>query len=182
MNTAETSARIQDYLAAVEREAAALPAERRQELLADLSEHIEVALTERPDRVTEVLRELGDPRTIAATALHEAGGSAHKPTSSGVHPSVVALLLGLAAPASLVWVPLQPLMWVVGLALLWTSPRWTTGHKAIGTVTGVVAPLAVSVVAVAVDPAGATPQMLFALAVIVLGLAGAVWLWFTRKR
>jgi uncharacterized membrane protein len=182
MTTAETSTRIQEYLATVEREASALPAERRQELLADLSEHIEVALTERPDSVTEVLRELGDPRAIAATALHEAGGSAHKPTSSGVHSSVVALLLGLAAPASLVWVPLQPLMWVVGLALLWTSSRWTTVHKVIGTVTGVLAPLAVSVAAVTIDPAGQTPQMLLALTVNVLGLAGAVWLWFTRKR
>lgn len=182
MKTDETSARIQEYLAAVEQEATALPAERRQELLGDLSEHIEVALTERPDRVTEVLRELGDPRTVAATALHEAGVSAHKPTRRGVHPSVVALLLGLAAPASIVWVPFQPLLWVVGLALLWTSPHWTTRHKAIGTVAGVIAPLAVSVVAVTVDPAGRHAQLLFALAVIVLGLAGAVWLWFTRKR
>lgn len=65
---------VRDYLAAVEREASALPAERRQELVADLAEHIEIALAERPggsDR--EILRELGDPRTIAATALQESG-------------------------------------------------------------------------------------------------------------
>lgn len=68
---------VRDYLSAVEREASALPADRRQELLADLAEHIEVTCAERPDAaIGEVLAELGDPRTIAATALAEAGNGA----------------------------------------------------------------------------------------------------------
>ncbi|MGQ4427819.1 hypothetical protein ACN6LL_002927, partial [Streptomyces violaceoruber] len=67
---------VRDYLAAVEREASALPADRRQELLADLAEHIDVTRAERPDVATgEILAGLGDPRTIAATALAEAGSS-----------------------------------------------------------------------------------------------------------
>lgn len=58
----KTSDLVQDYLRAVEREASALPAERRQELLADLAEHIEVTRAERPDTaVVVVLAELGDP-------------------------------------------------------------------------------------------------------------------------
>lgn len=65
---------VRDYLCAVEREGSALPADRRQELLADLAEHIEVARAERPDAaIGKILAELGDPRTIAATALAEAG-------------------------------------------------------------------------------------------------------------
>jgi hypothetical protein len=39
---------VRTYLSAVERESSALPADRRQELLTDLAEHIEVTRTERP--------------------------------------------------------------------------------------------------------------------------------------
>ncbi|CAB65588.1 MULTISPECIES: HAAS signaling domain-containing protein [Streptomyces] len=53
---------VRDYLAAVEREASALPADRRQELLADLAEHIDVTRAERPDVATgEILAGLGTP-------------------------------------------------------------------------------------------------------------------------
>ncbi|WP_180930287.1 hypothetical protein [Streptomyces sp. AJS327] len=78
---------IQNYLAAVEREASALAPERRQELRADLAEHIEAALDERPDAVEEVLRELGDPRTIVATVLRETGapsGAAEEPDADAI--------------------------------------------------------------------------------------------------
>lgn len=58
---------VRNYLSAVERESSALPADRRQELLADLAERIEVTRTERPDAaIGGILTELGDPRTIAA--------------------------------------------------------------------------------------------------------------------
>ncbi|WP_433340876.1 HAAS signaling domain-containing protein [Streptomyces sp. CA-253872] len=67
---------VRDYLAAVARESALLPASARQELIADLGEHIEVALAQRPGSVREILAEVGDPRTIAATAMQELGGAA----------------------------------------------------------------------------------------------------------
>lgn len=95
---------VRDYLSAVEREASTLPADRHQELLADLAEHIEVARAERPDTaIGEVLTELGDPRTIAATALAEAGnGAAGTPARDGAparhgkaHPLVPLLMLTL---------------------------------------------------------------------------------------
>jgi hypothetical protein len=69
----DTHPEIRRYLLAVDREAAALPADRRAELLDDLAEHIEVSLTERPGAIPEILAELGDPRDIAATALQEHG-------------------------------------------------------------------------------------------------------------
>ncbi|MGJ5748651.1 HAAS signaling domain-containing protein [Streptomyces puniciscabiei] len=57
------------------RETAGLSPERRNELLADLEEHIAVALAAKPatgdDQVRTVLARLGAPRTIAATALGE---------------------------------------------------------------------------------------------------------------
>lgn len=66
---------VKKYLATVAREAAGLSPERRNELLADLEEHIAVALAEASasgdDEIRAVLARLGDPRTIAATALGE---------------------------------------------------------------------------------------------------------------
>ncbi|MER0443688.1 hypothetical protein ABR738_03740 [Streptomyces sp. Edi4] len=116
---------VRDYLHAVERESSALPAERRQELLADLAEHIEVTRAERPDAaIGDILAALGDPRAIAATALAEAGsgpagglggGTAGAPARSDagaaarsvagastrrgkVHPLVPLLMLTLSLP------------------------------------------------------------------------------------
>ncbi|MEW2290575.1 hypothetical protein [Streptomyces sp. NPDC047841] len=74
-----TSPSVQAFLAAVERETSALPADRRQELLADLAEHIEVALSERPGQEQAILAELGDPRTIAATALESGPTAPQRP-------------------------------------------------------------------------------------------------------
>ncbi|WP_420712467.1 HAAS signaling domain-containing protein, partial [Streptomyces sp. SPB78] len=67
---------VRDYLAAVARESALLSPDVRQELMADLGEHIEVALAQRPGGVREILAEMGDPRAIAATAMQELGGGA----------------------------------------------------------------------------------------------------------
>ncbi|MFD3850818.1 hypothetical protein ACFWVB_33785 [Streptomyces microflavus] len=60
----------------MERESTALPPAARQELLADLSEHIEVARAERPGDVRAILHEVGDPRTIAHTGcVREVSGA-----------------------------------------------------------------------------------------------------------
>lgn len=105
---------VRDYLSAVEREASALPPDRRQELVADLAEHVEVTRAERPGATLgEILAELGDPRTIAATALAEAGsrpagapaeGGAGDPVRRGkVHPLVPLLMLTLSLPFVMVF-------------------------------------------------------------------------------
>ncbi|MFE0339599.1 HAAS signaling domain-containing protein [Streptomyces sp. NPDC058955] len=61
------------YLDSVARETAELPADRRAELLADLREHIEVSDARDDAGVRAVLAELGEPRTVAASALAEEG-------------------------------------------------------------------------------------------------------------
>ncbi|GAA2310466.1 DUF1700 domain-containing protein [Streptomyces caniferus] len=63
--TSAQSASVRQYLAAVAREPAVLPADRRHELGSDLAEHIETELAERPGSEAEILRELGDPRVPA---------------------------------------------------------------------------------------------------------------------
>jgi uncharacterized membrane protein len=69
---------VNDYLRAVEEALAGVPANRRAELLADLSEHIAAKRAElSPDQETEVevrsiLELLGDPEELAAEARADA--------------------------------------------------------------------------------------------------------------
>jgi hypothetical protein len=114
----KTSQAAQSFLTAVEREASALPAERRQELLADLVEHIEVALFERPGQEHAILAELGDPRTIAATAL-ESSPTAPQPPHTKRPGTVTALRSLLCIQCVIVLVA------VTGLALdYYPGPLW----------------------------------------------------------
>ncbi|MFI0982591.1 HAAS signaling domain-containing protein [Streptomyces sp. NPDC021093] len=199
---------VHDYLSAVGREASALPADRRQELLADLAEHIEVTRAERPDAaIAEVLAELGDPRTIAATALAEAGhGAAGDPTHSGahastgaagagaparrgkVHPLVPLLMLTLSLPFVMVFAdhpgPLIGVLFrITGVVLLCTSVHWTAVQKTTGVLLAAVLPTAVIVTAnlSSAGPAAGTPALLANLATLALMVGTAAWLWRVRR-
>ncbi|WP_333739199.1 HAAS signaling domain-containing protein [Streptomyces sp. IBSBF 2806] len=188
---------VRDYLSAVEREGSALPADRRQELLADLAEHIEVTRAERPDAsIGEILAELGDPRTIAATALAEAGnGVAGTSAGSGagaparrgkVHPLVPLLMLTLSLPFMMVFPDLPgPLFGVVlrvtGAVLLCTSVHWTAVQKTTGVLLTAVLPSAVIATwNLSGAPAG-TPSLVANLITLVLLTGVAAWLWRIRR-
>ncbi|WP_053926344.1 HAAS signaling domain-containing protein [Streptomyces chattanoogensis] len=129
------------YLAAVARETAALSPERRNELLADLEEHIAVALVEESasgdDEIRAVLARLGDPRTIAATAL---GEEAAAPRPSLARALALLVLLAMTAPLSMLTpYPLLGCIPVAGaIWWLWTSRQWSRRDKVIGTVAAVV--------------------------------------------
>ncbi|MDR3081909.1 MAG: hypothetical protein LBV60_13465 [Streptomyces sp.] len=190
---------VRDYLSAVEREASTLPADRRQELLADLAEHIEVTRAEHPDTTTgEILAELGDPRTIAATALAEAGsgatgaparGSAGAPARRGkVHPLVPLLMLALSLPFMMIFPDLPgPLIGVLfritGAVLLCTSVHWTAVQKTTGVILTAVLPTAVIATwnLSSGGPAGDTPALLANLATLALLAGTAAWLWRVRR-
>ncbi|WP_069770706.1 hypothetical protein [Streptomyces sp. LUP30] len=188
---------VRDYLSAVEREGSALPADRRQELLADLAEHIEVTRAERPEAsIGEILAELGDPRTIAATALAEAGnGVAGASAGSGagaparrgkVHPLVPLLMLTLSLPFMMVFPDLPgPLFGVVlrvtGAVLLCTSVHWTAVQKTTGVLLTAVLPSAVIATwNLSGAPAG-TPSLVANLITLVLLTGVAAWLWRIRR-
>ncbi|MFJ7067966.1 HAAS signaling domain-containing protein [Streptomyces sp. NPDC101115] len=155
MNTTDHPS-VVAYLDAVARETAGLPAERRAELLADLREHIEVSGAGTEERLREVLAELGEPRTVAASALAEepypattaaSVTSAVSVTSAEpARPARSRLTVALLASAGLVFL-LSPLVGGVvllaGLVLLWGSPSWSTRHKLVGTATSAAVPLAV---------------------------------------
>jgi len=196
----KTSASLEhDYLSTVEREASALPADRRQELLADLAEHIEVTRAERPDAaIGEILAELGDPRTIAATALAETdNGTAGTPARSGagaparrgkVHPLIPLLLLTLSLPFIMVF-PGEPgplfglLFRVTGAILLCTSVHWAAVQKTTGVLLAAVLPSAVIATAnlSGGGPAAGTPALLANLATLALMAGTAAWLWRVRR-
>ncbi|WKK24072.1 hypothetical protein QZH56_36330 [Streptomyces olivoreticuli] len=190
---------VRDYLSAVEREASALPADRRQELLADLAEHIEVTRTERPDAATgEILAKLGDPRTIAATALSEAENGAAGAPARGrvgvparrgkVHPLVPLLMVTLSVPFIMIFPALPgPLIGVLsritGAILLCTSVHWTAVQKTTGVLLAVVLPSVVFSTAnlSGGGPAAGTPALLANLAVLALIAGTAAWLWRVRR-
>lgn len=166
----KTSASLEhDYLSAVEREASALPADRRQELLADLAEHIEVTRAERPGAaIGEILAELGDPRAIATTALAEAeNGAAGAPARSRA---------GASARPGL-------LFRITGAILLRTSVHWAAVQKTTGLLLAAVLPIAVTATAnLSGDgPAVGTPALLANLAMLALIAATAAWLWRVRR-
>ncbi|MFF4243417.1 hypothetical protein ACFYY2_02955 [Streptomyces sp. NPDC001822] len=189
---------VRDYLSTVEREASALPADRRQELLSDLAEHIEVTRAERPDAsIAEILGALGDPRTIAATALAEAGAGIGASATSGagapirrgkVHPSVPLLMLTLSLPFIMVFPdfpgPLAGVLFrIVGAVLLCTSVHWTTVQKTTGALLTAVIP---SVVIATWNlssggPAGDTAALLANSAMLALLVGTASWLWRARR-
>ena len=83
---------IDSFLRAVEREATVLPVDRRGELLADLAEHIDVALAERPGQEQAILAELGDPRAIVGTALESVPAADRLPNPSGAVKALRVLL------------------------------------------------------------------------------------------
>ncbi|MEU3401389.1 HAAS signaling domain-containing protein [Streptomyces filamentosus] len=192
---------VRDYLSAVEREASALPADRRQELLADLAEHIEVTRAEHPEAGPgEVLARLGDPRTIAGTALAEAGtgtaGAAwDRPRAAAparrakVHPSVPLLLITLPFLLATV-VPDAPALQlcvgtlrIIGAVFLCTSVFWTPVQKTVGVLLAIVLPATANIVweATTVAPAGDEPALVANLATLVLLAATSTWLWRSRR-
>ncbi|MGN5635274.1 HAAS signaling domain-containing protein [Streptomyces sp. AC154] len=194
MKTDETL--VRDYLAAVERETSTLPPAARQELIADLGEHIEVALAERPGSTREILDEVGDPRAIAATAFQELGGDAgaklRKPgrRRSPVWLPLVLLLVStvlpyLARSAVLNWIAIAGL--VGGVVIIFRARYWTVTEKWTGVALAFIVPLVIKVgwyVFVLSDDGSSADSALrwsvVALTFIVT-LAGAGYLWRNRR-
>ncbi|MFI6846180.1 hypothetical protein OG535_00840 [Kitasatospora sp. NBC_00085] len=126
---------VRAHLDAVDRYTAPLPEERRRELLADLREHVEVALAERDlvdeGAVRQVLGRLGSPRQIADAALAEEGRTRPEPETG----RRTTLTLALAVlPMPLLLVPaigpgLALIAAVVATARVARSAQWTQREK-----------------------------------------------------
>ncbi|MER7949004.1 hypothetical protein ABTY59_16610 [Streptomyces sp. NPDC096079] len=143
---------VSDYLATIEREASFLPAGRREELLADLREHLAVAVGDEqdPETVRAALERLGSPSAIVAAARAEEPETPAAATTAvalkapnRTRNTVTAVLLGVAGIAGItISLPAAAVL-VVSLALLWTSDAWDRGTKVLATALTVAAPVVV---------------------------------------
>lgn len=129
---------VAGYLSRLAHSAAGLAPDRREELVAEIREHIEAALTVEDAPVTEarvrtVLDRLGSPEEIVAAA---GGGEAvataplyaplGPPRRPGIGLEILAVLLLVTG--------FPPILgWLVGAVLLWSSRRWTLSDKLLGT-------------------------------------------------
>ena len=187
--TTEVDALILRYLQDLEAELHDLPANRRQELLEEVGEHIAAARAgldpETEAGVRTMLERLGDPADIAAEARERFGVQPPPPRPATPWLEVIALVL-LVIPF---------VGWVVGVVLVWLSRLWTTRDKLIGTIGGlswVVAGLGTVMTsaggsrAVGSAPLGPPETDLLALFLVVipfvLPIVAAIYLGFRLRR
>jgi hypothetical protein len=114
---------IDDYLAHLEAEAASLPRTERRELVEGIHQHIDEVLAETGDEsdaaVLNLLDRIGDPEVLVQEERERLGLVRGEPRR-----------VGLLEVGALV---LTPLLWPVGVILLWASNGWNVRDKLIGT-------------------------------------------------
>jgi hypothetical protein len=119
---------IEDYLRRLRSAARRLPRKSREDLLAQVGAHIAEAraageaASEAAAR--NLLDRLGDPEQIAAAVAAETIGPQHSRLGGLEIAAVVLLLVG-----GVIFV----VGWLVGVVLLWASPRWRWTDKLLGT-------------------------------------------------
>lgn len=154
---------INDYLNRLASAAAALPADRRDELIEEITAHISEARAKRagatdqePSSIASVLDRLGSPEDIVRAAAEQLGTGYSEPRgfSGAVRTAPGSGWTGAAPPWP--WRPmtagpgvgaleicavilllvggfLAGIGWIVGAILLWISPRWRVSDKLLGT-------------------------------------------------
>jgi uncharacterized membrane protein len=125
---------VEGYLARLEAELAALPADRRRELLADVREHITEARAgleqETDGDLFNILDRLGEPAEVARAAM-----DARAEPASAQPPAPPSLALAWIEVAAIL---LLILAWPAGAILVWLSSFWRTRDKVVATVLGAV--------------------------------------------
>lgn len=154
---------VDEYLAELDRATADLPASRRAELLTDVSSHIAVARAEADpaedddQAIRRILHQLGEPQEIAATAVADLPSMTAQ--SSGRRETATILLLLFGGF-------LAGIGWLIGVALLWSSQRWTRTDKLLATLLvpgglALAAPVAGAVFLVSACTSAAEPTGMF---------------------
>jgi hypothetical protein len=129
---------VTDYLTRLSAAAAALPPDRRAELMAEISEHIDAARAAGAPgdeaALRTVLDRLGEPTEIVAAAAADLPPPPAPPMAFPLPPRRAGLGLETAAVILLTLGSFIPVLgWLVGAVLLWCSPRWRPGEKLLGT-------------------------------------------------
>ncbi|HSP08012.1 MAG TPA: hypothetical protein VLU92_00270 [Candidatus Dormibacteraeota bacterium] len=145
MSTPLADRLVSDYLDRLDAALAGVAPDRRDEIVGEIRSHIEeqrAALHDETDTdVYNLLERVGEPYALAAAARSE--------SSTPAEPVNVRRGAGAVEILALV---LTPLIWPVGVILLWTSSAWNTRDKLIATLV----------------PPGGYLGMLLALPVLVL--------------
>lgn len=177
---------VDEWLARLDTEASALPAERRVELRTSIDEYLADAVGTAPRSeaaVRQVLADLGDPADLVA----EASGRAVAPEMEYLAPDpfggpvtgppwleVVTITL-LAASVVLALVPatsaFAPLPWLIGCVLVLLSRRWGAADKALAVVAFGV--LGVPLLLLGRDELPTTSSLVVAVALAALWLGAA---------
>jgi uncharacterized membrane protein len=137
---------VGEYLRRLQRSMGDLPAARRDEIVAEIEEHIAEVLAEEGPTPTEAavrnaLERVGDPADIAAEAREGLGIAPARPRWTDVAAIPLLLVGGFIPPV---------LGWIVGVVLLWISDVWSTRDKIIGTLVvpgGLALPLGLTFIA-----------------------------------
>jgi len=178
---------VDEWLARLDTEALALPAERRAELRTSIDEYLADAVGTTPRSeaaVRQVLADLGDPADLVA----EASGQAVAPEIEYLAPDpfgapvtgppwleVVTITL-LAASVVLALVPatsaFAPLPWLIGCVLVLLSRRWGAADRALAVVAFGV--LGVPLLLLGRDELPTTSSLVVAVALAALWLGTAV--------
>jgi uncharacterized membrane protein len=121
---------VVDYLRRLEAAAAALPAQRRAELLAEIGAHIDDALSDAgaTDEVTvrNVLERLGTPEEIALAATGSSTAPRRTPGKLEI-AALIALAVGGVLPI---------LGWAIGVVLVMASDLWSRRDKIVALLLG----------------------------------------------
>jgi uncharacterized membrane protein len=131
-NDVDSDQLVADYLRRLQAAAAGLPADRRAELVEEIAGHITEARAAGGGSAASVrtmLDRLGQPEDIvrAADDPAAAGPAAPSRTAGARGRDIAAVILLLAGAF------LAGFGWLVGLYLLWSSPRWGRADKILGT-------------------------------------------------
>lgn len=159
--------------------AAVLPADRREELVEEISAHITEALAVLPApglpggtraqasvaQVLQMLEQLGRPEDIVRAAAED-----DEPAPGPTRPGRGMLQAGAVVLLLLLGGFLIGLGWLAGVALLWASPRWDTRDKLLGTL---IWPGGLAAV-LAVPRFGTGQPPVLVLGLLLIGVAGPV--------
>lgn len=136
---------VSDYLRHLKAAASSLPADRRRELLEEITTHIAEARSASPGQpggVRAILDQLGAPEEIV-----RADGIGADASPRSLMPDQLGKLEIFAIVLLLIGGVVIPVLgWAVGVVLLWLSPRWGLRDKLLGTLVwpgGLLAPLVV---------------------------------------
>lgn len=138
MMTTQTHPLVADYLERLRTESHRLPGEQARELVSDIEVHLAEALSPDADevQVRQVLDRLGTPGELvdaAGGARVEDGIAAPVGSPAGTgRREAGAIILLVGATLSVIFWPLALVLWLVGLYLLLTAPRWSVGEKILG--------------------------------------------------